>query len=191
MSTTFNAERATVLAIDCSWEHELRRTFGLYREAALALDRVITAEYPQHILLPVAYASYAVPIGREQLASLDVARGSLGTNLQHAFMLARQMLLGFEQARKSIVVLCAGEPTAHMEGDRSYFAMPPSVVNVNATVREARACSEAKIRVTLLAPAAGYWIKQFGAKLAERADVEFIACETERLADATIAAYER
>ncbi len=49
-----------------------------------------------------------------------------GTNMQHALLLARQ-LLARQTGRKQIIMITDGEPTAHiMENGEPFFDYPPT-----------------------------------------------------------------
>jgi len=46
-----------------------------------------------------------------------------------------------------ILVITDGEPTAHLEGDRSYFSYPPSYRTEMETLREVRRCTQEDILI--------------------------------------------
>ena len=68
-----------------------------------------------------------------------------GTNLHHALMLARKLLSKEKGGTRQILVVTDGEPTAHLEGDRAFFAYPPSYRTELETLKEVRKCTQEDI----------------------------------------------
>ena len=70
-----------------------------------------------------------------------------GTNMQHGFRLARQ-LLSRQTGTKQIIMITDGEPTAHItpSGD-VYFNYPPVRETVEATLHEVMRCTKDNIRI--------------------------------------------
>src|SRR5690606_32613478 len=79
--------------------------------------------------------------------SSDVCSSDLGTNMQHAFQIARR-LLGRQTGTKQIIMITDGEPTAHItpNGD-VFFNYPPVRETVDATLREVARCTRDQIRI--------------------------------------------
>jgi uncharacterized protein with von Willebrand factor type A (vWA) domain len=70
-----------------------------------------------------------------------------GTNMQHGFMLARQ-LLSRQTGTKQIIMITDGEPTAHvMHNGEVFFNYPPVRETVEATLREVVRCTRDNIRI--------------------------------------------
>ena len=75
-----------------------------------------------------------------------------GTNMQHAFMLARRLLDAHPGAERQLIMVTDGEPTAHLEGERATFAWPPEPRTLYLTMKEADrvARSDTTLNVFLL-----------------------------------------
>ena len=63
-----------------------------------------------------------------------------GTNMQHAFLLSRQMLAR-QTGTKQIIMITDGEPTAHFEPGMAqpFFHYPPVQETIDATLARGRA----------------------------------------------------
>ena len=88
-----------------------------------------------------------------------------GTNMQHAFVLARQ-LLAKQSGTKQIIMITDGEPTAHIEpsGD-VFFNYPPVPETVDATLREVARCTRDGIKINTFMLDANSYLKAFVEKL--------------------------
>jgi hypothetical protein len=62
-----------------------------------------------------------------------------GTNMHHAFLLARRVLADDPRPVKRVMMVTDGEPTAHLVDGRSMFNWPPVPETLEATLREAGA----------------------------------------------------
>jgi uncharacterized protein with von Willebrand factor type A (vWA) domain len=70
-----------------------------------------------------------------------------GTNMHHAFTLARQ-LLSRQTGAKQIIMITDGEPTAHITpSGEVFFNYPPVRETIEATLREVVRCSREQIRI--------------------------------------------
>jgi uncharacterized protein with von Willebrand factor type A (vWA) domain len=69
-----------------------------------------------------------------------------GTNMQHAFMLARR-LLAHESGTRQIIMVTDGEPTAHLEGSEVFFHYPPVSTTIEKTLAEVNRCTREGIRI--------------------------------------------
>jgi len=71
-----------------------------------------------------------------------------GTNMQHGFALARQMLNRQRGGTKQIVMITDGEPTAHIDPVYGVaFNYPPTRETVEATFREVVRCTRDEVRI--------------------------------------------
>ena len=57
----------------------------------------------------------------------------LGTNMQHALLLAERLLAKHNAGSKQIIMISDGEPTAHLENGQARFAYPPTTATYRAT----------------------------------------------------------
>jgi uncharacterized protein with von Willebrand factor type A (vWA) domain len=141
---------ATVVAVDLSMSMPMRDNFVPAKKMALALHALISARFPRDYLGIVGFSAVAREIPAEKLptAMWDYV---YGTNLQHAFLLARTMLAR-QHGTKQIIVVTDGEPTAHIEPDGEVqFNYPPVPETLARTMAEVVRCTRAGIRINVFA----------------------------------------
>jgi uncharacterized protein with von Willebrand factor type A (vWA) domain len=155
---------STVLMLDLSMSMPMRDNFLPAKKVAMALHSLITSQFPRDYMGLVGFGEVARIITAEQLpeVSWDFA---YGTNMQHAFMLARQ-LLSRQTGTKQIIMITDGEPTAHItpNGD-PYFNYPPTLETIEATLREVVRCTKDNIRINTFMLDADRSLKSFIEKL--------------------------
>ena len=61
--------------------------------------------------------------------------------MQHALLLARKHARPRRPARKQIIMITDGEPTAHIEDGEPYFDYPPSPRTIEVTLQEVQRCT--------------------------------------------------
>ena len=132
---------STVLLLDMSRSMLLRGCSSAAKKVAMALHTLIHTKYPRDKLYVVGFAYYARQIKPEAIATLSPYDFEYGTNLQHALILARQLLGRRSGGNKEIVVITDGEPTAHIENGQVEFAYPPTMRTVQSTLREVGRCT--------------------------------------------------
>ena len=54
---------------------------------------------------------------------------------------------GSKGGTRQILVITDGEPTSHLEGDRGYFAYPPSYRTEQETLKEVKRCTQEDIMI--------------------------------------------
>ncbi len=133
---------ATVLMLDLSLSMPMRGNFEAAKRVAIALDNLIRSQYPKDSLYIVGFSSYARQIKKEDLAYMSWDEFDPYTNMQHGLYLARKLLSKERCTNKQIILISDGEPTAHLEGGRLYFQMPPSLRTLQLTLREVRNCTQ-------------------------------------------------
>ncbi len=137
---------ATVVMLDLSQSMPLRDNFLPAKKVAMALHALITSQFPRDYLGLIGFASLARPITAAMLPEVTWD-AQYGTNMQHGFSLARQMLAG-QTGTKQVIMITDGEPTAHLDADgRSVFHYPPVTETIEATMREVLRCTRAGIRI--------------------------------------------
>ena len=155
---------STVLMLDLSMSMPMRDNFLPAKKVAMALHSLITTQFPRDYMGLVGFGEVARVITAEQLpeVSWDFA---YGTNMQHAFMLARR-LLSRQTGTKQIIMITDGEPTAHItpNGD-PYFNYPPTQETIEATLREVVRCTKDNIRINTFMLDADRSLKSFVEKL--------------------------
>ena len=138
---------STVLMLDLSLSMPMRDNFLAAKKVAMALHSLISMQFPRDFLGIVGFSEVARVITPEQLpeVSWDFV---YGTNMQHAFLLSRQMLAR-QTGTKQIIMITDGEPTAHFEPGMAqpFFSYPPVQETIDATLREVARCTKDDIRI--------------------------------------------
>jgi uncharacterized protein with von Willebrand factor type A (vWA) domain len=132
---------STVLLLDMSRSMLLRGCSSAAKRVAMALHTLIHTKYPRDRLYVVGFAYYARQIKPEAIATLSPYEFEYGTNLQHALIIARQLLGRRHGGNKEIVVITDGEPTAHIANGQVEFAYPPTIRTMQSTLREVGRCT--------------------------------------------------
>jgi uncharacterized protein with von Willebrand factor type A (vWA) domain len=127
---------ATVLLLDMSRSMLLRGCSTAAKRVAMALHTLIHTKFPRDRLYVVGFAYYARQIKPEAIATLSPYEFEYGTNLQHALIIARQLLGRRAGGNKEIVVITDGEPTAHISNGQVEFAYPPTIRTMQSTLKE-------------------------------------------------------
>ena len=157
---------STVLMLDLSLSMPMRDNFLSAKKVAMALHSLISSQFPRDYLGIVGFSEVARVLKPEQLpeVSWDFV---YGTNMQHAFVLSRQ-LLAKQSGTKQIIMITDGEPTAHIDRDGDvFFNYPPVPETIEATLREVARCTRDGIRInTFMLDATGY-LKAFVERLTQ------------------------
>jgi uncharacterized protein with von Willebrand factor type A (vWA) domain len=124
--TELSTQSATVLMLDMSRSMILRGCFRAAKKVAMALNSLIKSQFPRDNLYIIAFSYYAKEITPDTLPQLTWNEWVYGTNMQHGFMLARQLLARNKGGNRQIIMITDGEPTAHFEGGRVEFSYPPT-----------------------------------------------------------------
>ncbi len=158
---------ATVMMLDLSWSMALRGSFQAAKKVALALHNLIKTQFPKDSLYVVGFSAYARELKPEELPYVRWDESVLGTNMHHAFMLAQKMLARHNAGTKQIIMISDGEPTAHLEHGRSYFAYPPSPITIRETLKEVRRCTQKGIVINTFMLDRNYYLKEFVNQIAK------------------------
>ncbi|HET8944479.1 MAG TPA: VWA domain-containing protein, partial [Dehalococcoidia bacterium] len=158
---------ATVMMLDLSWSMALRGSFQAAKKVALALHNLIKTQFPKDSLYIVGFSAYARELKAEDLPYVRWDESVLGTNMHHAFMLAQKMLARHNAGTKQIIMISDGEPTAHLEHGRSYFAYPPSPITIRETLKEVRRCTQKGIVINTFMLDRSYYLKEFVNQIAK------------------------
>ncbi|MGA1038739.1 MAG: VWA domain-containing protein [Ilumatobacteraceae bacterium] len=137
---------STVLMLDLSLSMPMRDYFLPAKKVAMALHSLMSSQFPRDFLGIVGFSETARVLKPHQLpeVSWDFV---YGTNMQHGFMLAREML-SRQSGTKQIIMITDGEPTAHISqsGD-VFFNYPPVRETIEATLREVMRATREGIRI--------------------------------------------
>ncbi len=137
---------STVLMLDLSLSMPMRDNFLPAKKVAMALHSLMSMQFPRDYLGLVGFSEVARVIEPHELpeVSWDFV---YGTNMQHAFMLSRQ-LLARQSGTKQIIMITDGEPTAHIDArGNPLFSYPPTRETVDKTLAEVMACTRDGIRI--------------------------------------------
>jgi uncharacterized protein with von Willebrand factor type A (vWA) domain len=136
---------STVLMVDMSRSMILRGCFQAAKKVSMALDSLIRGQFPRDNLYFIAFSDYARELKPNELPGVEWDESVYGTNMHHAFMLARKLLGRHKSSNKQIIMVTDGEPTAHLEGTRAIFSYPPSYRTITETLKEVRRCTQEQI----------------------------------------------
>jgi uncharacterized protein with von Willebrand factor type A (vWA) domain len=132
--------------LDLSMSMPMRDNFLPAKKVAMALHSLISSQFPRDYLGLIGFGETARVLTPEQLpeVSWDFA---YGTNMHHAFTLARR-LLSRQSGTKQIIMITDGEPTAHvLPNGEPFFSYPPTYETVEATLKEVMRCTRENIRI--------------------------------------------
>ena len=144
--TEHSTRSSTVLLLDLSLSMPMRDNFLPAKKVAMALHHLISSQFPRDYLGVVGFGEIARELKPESIpeVSWDFA---YGTNMHHAFTLARKML-SRQTGTKQIIMITDGEPTAHITpSGEIFFNYPPVHETVEATLREVKRCTKEQIRI--------------------------------------------
>jgi uncharacterized protein with von Willebrand factor type A (vWA) domain len=154
-------QTATVMMVDLSWSMALRGSFQAAKKVALALNNLIRAQFSRDSLYIIGFSAYARELKAEDLPYVRWDESVLGTNMHHAFMLAEQLLAKHRGGTRQIIMISDGEPTAHLERGRSYFAYPPSPITIRETLKQVKRCTRKDIVINTFMLDRNYYLKEF------------------------------
>jgi uncharacterized protein with von Willebrand factor type A (vWA) domain len=140
---------STVLMLDMSRSMILRNCWAGAKKVAMALNSLIRSHYPKDNLYLIGFSDRARLLQPEQLTNITWNEYVYGTNMQHGFKLARQLLGRHKSGNKQIIMITDGEPTAHLEDDSDipFFAYPPAQRTISETLKEVMRCTRDQITI--------------------------------------------
>jgi uncharacterized protein with von Willebrand factor type A (vWA) domain len=171
--TRNNPRCATVVLMDMSGSMRYDGQYINVKRMALALNGLITSEFPGDFLRFIELHTFAKPVPPGELVSLmpkiptitnpvvrlraDMSREDVTevhipphfTNIQHGLQLARQFLAVQDSPNRQVVLITDGLPTAHFEGSLLYMLYPPDPRTEEATLREGQLCRREGITINL------------------------------------------
>ncbi|MCC6388832.1 MAG: VWA domain-containing protein [Dehalococcoidia bacterium] len=159
--TEIMTQTATVIMLDLSWSMALRGSFQAAKKVALALNNLISSQFQRDSLYIVGFSAYARELKADQLPYVRWDESVLGTNMHHALMIAQNLLAKHTQGTRQIIMISDGEPTAHLEKGRSYFAYPPSPITIRETLKEVKRCTQKNITINTFMLDRNYYLKEF------------------------------
>ena len=137
----------------------MRDNFLAAKKVAMALHALISSRFPRDYLGIVGFSEVA-----RELKPADIPEVSwdfvYGTNMQHAFLLARRMLAR-ESGTKQIIMITDGEPTAHVEDGEVFFSYPPVPRTIEETLKEVMRCTREGIRINTFMLDSSWHLREF------------------------------
>ncbi len=154
-------ETATVLMVDLSWSMALRGSFQSAKKVAMALHNLISSAYPRDSLYILGFSAIAKEIKSHDLPYLQYDDYLLGTNMQHALILAEKLLAKHQQGTRQVVMITDGEPTAHLENGKPKFAYPATPATISKTLKAIKSCTKKGITINTFMLDQSYYLKAF------------------------------
>lgn len=158
---------ATALLVDLSWSMALRGSFQAAKRVAMALHQLITSQYPKDSFYIVGFAAYARELKPKDLPFMQWDEDLLGTNMQHALLLAEKLLAKHSGGSKQIIMISDGEPTAHLEDGEAIFAYPPTPMTLRSTLRAVKRCTQRGISINTFMLEESPFLRAFMDKIAQ------------------------
>jgi uncharacterized protein with von Willebrand factor type A (vWA) domain len=164
---------ATAVLMDMSGSMRYGGQYVHVKRMALALDGLITRDYPGDYLRFIEMYTFAKPVERAKIVELmpkpvtvfdpvvrlraDMSREDVSeayipphfTNIQHALQMARQFLANQDTPNRQIILITDGLPTAHFEGPQLFLLYPPDPRTEEATLREGQLCARDGITINI------------------------------------------
>ena len=164
---------ATAVLMDMSGSMRYDGQYVNVKRMALALQGLISKEYPGDFLQFVEIYTFAKPRRANEVISLmpkmptlhdpivrlryDMSRDDISefqvhphfTNIQHGLQLARQFLAAQDTPNRQIILITDGMPTAHFEQEMLYLLYPPHAATEQATLREGGLCQREGITINI------------------------------------------
>src|SRR5437868_1420826 len=138
----------------------LRDIFEQVKKVAIALDALIRSQFPRDSLYVVGFSNHAVELKPQSLPQIALNDYVYGTNMQHGFQLARS-LLAKHRGNRQIIMVTDGEPTAHLDNGRVYFAYPPTFRPIQETLKEVRRRTRDRIVINTFMLERGPYLTEF------------------------------
>ena len=158
--TEYSTRSATVLMVDMSRSMLYNGCFNAAKKVALAMDSLIRGKYPRDHFSIIGFSYMAQEITPTELPTLDWNEHNYGTNMQHGFQLARQILNRHKGSNRQIIIITDGEPTAHFEHGQVRFSYPPTPRTFQETLREVIRCTKDDITInTFMLERSAYMIQ--------------------------------
>jgi uncharacterized protein with von Willebrand factor type A (vWA) domain len=145
--TELSTRCATALLLDMSRSMIYRGCWTAAKKVALALHALIRAQYPQDALYVIGFSLYARQLDPDEVPTVVLTDRHYGTNMQHALLLARQLLGRHRGGNRQVLMITDGEPTAHLEGSEAYFDYPTTRRTWQLTQAEVLRCAREGVTI--------------------------------------------
>ena len=191
IETESRPHTATALLLDLSFSMPLNGHWVPAKQMALALHALIEGKYPDDVLHLIGFSDYARTLTPAGLATAGWEEVH-GTNMQHAFLLARRLLTADACPVKQAIMVTDGEPTAHLERNgQAVFNWPPVPRTIHTTLREGARLARAGIKLNVFMLEDSPGLLAFMDKLARLTGGEVIPAQSRDLGPTIIGRYLR
>ncbi|CAB4662499.1 unannotated protein [freshwater metagenome] len=144
--TEHTTRASTVLLLDLSFSMVQADRFVPAKKVAIAMHSLISSQFPRDFLSIIGFSSIAYPLKPDELPEVSWDR-EYGTNMHHAFALARKQLAG-QPGTKQILMITDGEPTSHITPEGyPLFTYPYIQESVEYAIREVMRCTKDNITI--------------------------------------------
>jgi uncharacterized protein with von Willebrand factor type A (vWA) domain len=148
---------ATVIALDMSLSMRHGGNFEAAKIVSIALNTLIRSKFPKDSLYILGFNHIARQMTAEDLTYMNWEDFYPNTNVQHALILARQLIAKNRSANKQIILISDGQPTAYVENGMVYSQIPTSRRCLAMTLNEVKKCTQAGIEInTFMLPSYDY-----------------------------------
>jgi uncharacterized protein with von Willebrand factor type A (vWA) domain len=159
--TEFTTQSSTVLMIDLSMSMVYNGCQPAAKKVAVALESLIRSQFPRDNLHVVGFSFVAREYKPEELVEMGRYDNSTGTNMAHAFMLARQLLARHHGVNKQIIMITDGGPTVWFEEGEWQFGYPPNPFAEQQTLLEVQRCTREGITINTFMLEDDRWMVAF------------------------------
>ena len=189
--TELMTQSATAILVDVSRSMLFRGCFLAAKKVTLALDSLSRTTFPKDDLYIIGFSAFATQLKPQDLPRLTWNEYVYGTNMQHAFEMARTLLARSRGKNKQIVLITDGEPTAHFEvGDpEPRFNYPPTRRTFEETLREVVRCTREQITINTFMLARGHYLVDFVNQMSKINTGRAFYVEPERLGEYVLVDY--
>ena len=188
--TEVRPRTATALLLDLSFSMPLQGHFVPAKRMALALHALIEGKHRQDSLHLIGFSDYARRMQPADLAAAGFER-VYGTNMHHAFQLARRVLADDPRQVKRVIMVTDGEPTSHLVHGRSVFHWPPVPETLEVTLREAMRLARLGIELDVFLLEDEPGLVAFSERLAQLTGGEVVRMSAEDVGRTVVSGYGR
>ena len=165
--TEFTTQSSTVLLIDMSMSMIYNGCQPAAKKVAVALESLIRSQFPRDNLYIVGFSFIAREYKPDELVEMGRYDHSMGTNMAHGLMLARQLLARHHGVNKQIIMITDGGPTVWYEDDNWQFAYPPNPWAEQQALLEVQRCTHENITINTFMLEDDHWMVAFVNQLAK------------------------
>jgi uncharacterized protein with von Willebrand factor type A (vWA) domain len=159
--TEHTISAATVLLLDQSSSMFNGGRWSAAKKVTMALQSLIQGQFPRDRLYIIGFSDHATEVQASELPELQPNMWLQGTNMHHALMLARRILIKERAGTRQVIMVTDGEPTAHMEQGYPYFNYPPASRTIQLTLGEVKRSTSAGIVINTFMLERTQYLTQF------------------------------